>query len=83
MGRQRDGRERHRQGRVTIHVDKLVPVANEMMKVFAGIKARGDKAAAEKLIARYVDSDAVVPHKIISERFLRHPKASFVYSVGM
>jgi len=70
-------------GALTIHVDKLVPVANEMMKEFAGIKARGDKAAAEKLIARYVDSDAVVPHKIISERYLRHPKASFVYSVGM
>jgi hypothetical protein len=68
-------------GAFTIHADKLVPVANELMKEVGGIKARGDKAAAEKLIARYVDSDAVVPHKVISERFLRHPKPSFVYSV--
>lgn len=68
-------------GAFTIHADKLVPVANELMKEVAGIKARGDKAAAEKLVARYVDSESVVPHKLISERFLRHPKASFVYSV--
>ena len=47
-----------------------------MMKEVAGIKARGDKAAAEKLIARYVDADAVVPHKIISERFLRYPEGA-------
>jgi hypothetical protein len=54
-----------------------------MMKEFGGIKARGDKAAAEKLIARYVDSEEVVPHKLITERFLRQGKASFVYSVRL
>lgn len=70
-------------GAFTIHPEKLVPVANELMKEVGGIKARGDKAAAEKLIARYVDSDAVVPHKVISERLLRHPKPSFVYSVAL
>lgn len=70
-------------GAFTIHPDKLVPVANELMKEVAGIKARGDKAAAEKLIARYVDAETVVPHKIISERVLRHPKPSFVYSVAL
>ncbi|HEX5064214.1 MAG TPA: hypothetical protein VFV99_32795 [Kofleriaceae bacterium] len=70
-------------GAFTIHADKLVPVANDLMKEVAGIKARGDKAAAEKLIAKYVDSETVVPHKLISERMLRHPKPSFVYSVGM
>ena len=41
-----------------------------------------DKAAAEKLIAKYVDSEAVVPHKLISERMLRVAKPSFVYSVS-
>jgi len=70
-------------GAFTIHADKLVPVANELMKEVAGIKARGDKAAAEKLIAKYVDSETVVPHELISERFLRHPKPSFVYSVRL
>ena len=70
-------------GAFTIHADKLTAVAEDLMKEVAGIKARGDKAAAEKLIARYVDADTVVPHKLIAERFLRYPKASFVYSVGM
>jgi hypothetical protein len=70
-------------GAFTIHADKLVPVAKEMMKDVAGIKARGDKAAAEALIAKYVDAETVVPHKLISERFLRHPKPSFVYSVAL
>jgi hypothetical protein len=70
-------------GAFTIHADKLVPVANELMKEVGGIKARGDKAAAEKLVARYVDAETVVPHKLISERFLRHPKPSFVYSVAL
>jgi len=70
-------------GAFTIHPEKLVPVANELMKEVGGIKARGDKAAAEKLIARYVDAETVVPHKVISERFLRHPKPSFVYSVSL
>lgn len=69
-------------GAFTIHTAKLTAVADEMMKEFGGIKARGDKAAAEKLIARYVDSEEVVPHKIIGERFLRSPKPAFVYSVG-
>lgn len=70
-------------GAFTIHADKLVPVVAQLMKEVGGIKARGDKAAAEKLIARYVDSEQVVPHKLIAERFLRHAKPSFVYSVSM
>jgi len=70
-------------GAFTIHADKLTAAADAMMKEFGGIKARGDKAAAEKLIARYVDSEEVVPHKLITERFLRQGKASFVYSVRL
>ncbi|HSD91069.1 MAG TPA: hypothetical protein VLB44_26285, partial [Kofleriaceae bacterium] len=70
-------------GAFTIHADKLTAVADELMKEVAGIKARGDKAAAEKLIARYVDAETVVPHKLIAERFLRYPKSSFIYSVGL
>jgi hypothetical protein len=70
-------------GALVVHPDKLVPAVAEMMKLVAGIKARGDKPAAEKLVKQYVDSSKVVPHKIISERFLRFPKASFVYSVKL
>jgi hypothetical protein len=53
-----------------------------MMKTVAGIKARGDVKGAQELFAKYVDSSTVVPHAIIAERFLRFPKASFVYAVG-
>jgi hypothetical protein len=70
-------------GAFTVHVDKLAPVADEMMKEFGGIKSRGDKAAAEALIARYVDAETVVPHKVITERMLRQGKPSFVYAVKL
>lgn len=69
-------------GAFTIHLDKIVKVADEMMKHTGGIKARGDKAAALKLVEKYVDGK-VVPHAVITERYLRFPKASFVYSVAM
>jgi hypothetical protein len=70
------------QGALVIHPDKLVAACDAMMTTVAGIKARGDVKAATELFAKYVDSSAVVPHAIIAERFLRFPKASFVYSVG-
>lgn len=68
-------------GAFVIHPDKLVAACDEMMKTVAGIKARGDKAAADALLAKYVDG-TVVPHHTIQERFLRFPKASLVYSVA-
>ncbi len=70
-------------GAFTLHSDKLAAVVHEMMKLVAGIKARGDKPAAEALVKNYVDGSAIVPHKIISERFLRFPKANFVYAVAL
>ncbi len=69
-------------GAFTIHADKLVATIDEMMKLVAGIKARGDVAAAKALFDKYVDGSAIVPHKLISERFLRFPKPSFVYAVA-
>jgi hypothetical protein len=70
-------------GAFSLRYDKLVPVVDELMKTVAGIKARGDKAGAKALLDKYVESSKVVPHDIIKERFLRVPKASFVYSVAM
>lgn len=70
-------------GAFTLHTDKIVANVDDMMKLVGGIKARGDRAAAEALIKKYVDSSAIVPHETIKERFLRHPKASFVYSVKL
>jgi hypothetical protein len=54
-----------------------------MAKVVVGIKGRGDKALAEKVKKEFVDdagawADA---RKIIEERWLRAPKASFVYAI--
>jgi hypothetical protein len=68
-------------GALVVHYDKLVAACDDMMKMIGGIKARGDKAAADALLAKYVDGK-VVPHAQIQERFLRFPKASFVYSVA-
>jgi hypothetical protein len=70
-------------GAFTLHAEKIVPVVDELMRTVAGIKARGDKAGAKALLDKYVDSSKVVPHEIIKERFLRIPKASFVYAVVM
>ena len=69
-------------GALSIRADKLVAAADRMMKLVAGIKARGDQAAARALVAKYVDG-TIVPHATISERFLRIPRPSFVYSVSM
>jgi hypothetical protein len=67
-------------GAFTLHLDKFPAAADAMMSVVAGIKARGDKKGAEGLIAKYVDG-AIVPQQVIQERYLRFPKASFVYAV--
>jgi len=69
-------------GAFTFHADKIVPVVDEMMKLVGGIKARGDKPGADALLKKYVDG-TVVPHALITERYLRFPKASFVYAVTM
>jgi hypothetical protein len=69
-------------GAFTIHMDKLVAASEAMMKLVAGIKARGDKKAAEALAAKYVDGK-VVPHAVIVERFARQPRGSMVYAVTL
>jgi len=68
-------------GSLVIHFDKMAATADGLMGIVGGIKARGDVKGAEELIRKYVDADTIVPHKLISERFLRFPKASFVYAV--
>jgi len=70
-------------GAYHLHPDKLPAVAADMMKLVGGIKARGDVKAADDLIKKYVDSEAIVPHKTIAERWLRFPKASYVYAVSL
>ena len=69
-------------GALVIHHDKIVPAVNEMMKVVAGIKARGDKKGADGLSKKYVEGKQPI-HEVIAARFLRFPKASFVYAVKL
>jgi len=69
-------------GAFTLDGKKLVAACDEMMKLVGGIKARGDKAMAEQLIAKYADG-TVVPHATIQERLLRFPEPSFVYSLSL
>jgi hypothetical protein len=59
----------------------LPAAVEEMMGEVGRIKGSGDRAAAEQLVARFVDGD-VVPQAIIAERVLRNPKASFVYALA-
>jgi hypothetical protein len=70
------------EGAFTVQFDKLPAAVDKMMKVVGHIKAAGDKPAAEALAKKYVDSD-LVPQKLITERMLRSPKASFVYALDL
>lgn len=70
-------------GAFTLDFAKMPAAVDKMMKVVGRLKATGDRAGAEALAKKYVDSDAIVPHKIITERVLRFPKASFVYALDM
>ncbi len=67
-------------GAFTIDFQKLPAAVAAMMRQSGAIKATGNRAAAEELKAKYVDSD-FLPLELISERILRHPKASFVYAL--
>lgn len=56
-----------------------------MMRLVGGLKARGDKAGALKLVQQYVDAqgDLKMLHGVIAERVLRAPKTAFLYSVQL
>lgn len=70
-------------GCLEINFDALPAAVKAFETTVLQIKASGDKARAEKLKAEFVDAknefDGV--KNVISERWLRAPKASFVYSV--
>jgi hypothetical protein len=70
-------------GCMEIDFDALPAAVKSLETTVLEIKASGDKARAEKLKAEFVDAkdefDAV--KAVIAERWLRAPKASFVYSI--
>jgi hypothetical protein len=70
------------QGAFTVDFDKMPAAVAALMAKIGSIKATGDLVQAEALCAAMVDGEAV-PQELISERVLRHPKASFVYSLDL
>ena len=66
-----------------LHMDKFPAAIDALGKTVLGIKGRGDKAGALKLRADLVDKEGTWKElrAVIQERWLRAPKASFVYAV--
>ncbi len=79
-----DGRAANGQDRGTFAVDltRFAPAAEKLMRLVGGIKARGDKAAAEALVQTYVEGEAE-RHELIAERLQRLPKGSLVYALEL
>ena len=69
-------------GAFHINFERMPAAIDRMIELVGGIKARGDRESAEALAEKMVDGD-VVPQELITERMLRQPKASFVYSVDL
>lgn len=72
------------QGCFSIDLAKVPGAVHELMKDVAGVKARGDKPRAEKLVTTHAGAfkGSKIPlHATIAERVLREPKPSFVYSI--
>lgn len=69
-------------GAFAVDFERFPAAVEEMMREVGRIKATGDLAAAEAWAARTVDGDAV-PQRLITERVLRFPRASFVYAVTL
>lgn len=69
-------------GAFSIDLSKMPAAAAKLMGVVGSIKATADRAKAEALAAKYVDSDRV-PQALIRERYSRVPKQSFVYGLDL
>ena len=70
-------------GCMEFNLTELPKVVEELLAEVAGLKARMDKPAAQALVKKYVDDEGLYRalHKIIAERWLREPKATFVYAI--
>lgn len=71
------------QGCIEINFDALPKAIESLETTVLQIKASGNKKRAEELKAQFVDADDdfAKTKAAITERWLRAPKASFVYSV--
>jgi hypothetical protein len=68
-----------------IDFEKWVPEVKKLETAVLQAKGKGDKKAAEAMKAKWVDAkdDWAKMRDLITERWLRAPKASFVYAVKM
>ncbi|MEN9797630.1 MAG: hypothetical protein RL653_1326, partial [Pseudomonadota bacterium] len=67
-----------------VELSKWKPTVDALAKRVLQAKGRGDKKDAEAMKKEFVDdgkSAWVQLHGVIKERWLRAPKATFVYSV--
>lgn len=69
-------------GAFVLHLDKFPAAVEKLMTVAVQLKARGDRPGAEQLVKKYVD-EGKIPFTLITERWLRHPRASFVYALDL
>ena len=72
-------------GCFSLALDKFPPAVKSLMTEIAQIKGKGDKTRADKLVKEFVDltGDKKKVHEVITERVLRSPKPSFVYSIKL
>lgn len=74
------------QGCIEINFDALPGAIESFATTVLQIKASGDRKRADQLVAEFVDSkddDFAKLRSTIAERWLRAPRASFVYSIKM
>jgi hypothetical protein len=66
-----------------LHLDRWDAAAAKLARQVLGIKARGDRPGAERLKQQWVDAEGPWKQRraLIAERWLRAPKASFVYAI--
>jgi hypothetical protein len=72
-----------KQGKFTIHFDKLPGAVDKLLARVGRIKATGDTKGASALIDYYIKGKghALVQEKHIARELLKFPKATFLYSV--
>ncbi len=70
-------------GCMQVHLQKLSAPIATLMEQVAQLKARGDKAGAQALVAEHVNvsGSAKELHDTIAERWRRAPKQTFVYAI--
>jgi hypothetical protein len=69
-------------GALTLHFEKLPAASDKMMTLVGSLKANADRKGAEALVKKYCDGMTDL-RKLITERWLRSPRSSYVYSVTL